>query len=94
VGGFQSLAAETLAVARELVRRAVSMPYTMVLIFILWTGVQGRWLLAVGLVLGTVAVGWLVMWSLVLSSIPFFRCVLARRQVPVPAKMRPLAHVS
>ena len=37
--------------------------------------VQARWLLAVSLVVGTIAVGWLVMWSLVLSSIPFFRWV-------------------
>ena len=39
---------------------------------------QGRWVLAVGLVLGTVLAGWFVMWSLVLSSIPFFRCVVPR----------------
>lgn len=33
----------------------------------------GRWLLATALVLGTATIGWLVMWVVVLSSIPFFR---------------------
>ena len=33
----------------------------------------GRWFLATALVLGTATIGWLVMWVVVLSSIPFFR---------------------
>ena len=38
---------------------------------------QGRWLLAIALVIGTIVLGWLAMWAAVLSSIPFFRCVPA-----------------